>query len=207
MTPSSRDSGPGLRERKKQQTREALSWAALRLAVEKGLDAVLVEDIAAAAGVSPRTFNNYFEGKAEAVVWRHFDRARRMADLLRSRPADEPLWDAVVHAVLAHTGDEQQTPDPEWTAGVSLMVAEPALQGAYLKASAAAERELALAVAERTGGDPDRDMYPSLVSAAIGSAIDVATRRWLRADPPVSQAGLLRAALAEITAGLPEPRR
>ncbi|APU13242.1 MULTISPECIES: TetR family transcriptional regulator [Actinoalloteichus] len=207
---TSRDTGPGLRERKKQQTRETLSWAALRLTVERGLDAVLIEDIAAEAGVSPRTFNNYFEGKAEAVVWRHFDRAARMADLLRERPAEEPLWDAVihaVHAVHAHAGDEQRSPDPEWTAGVALLVGEPALQGAFLKASAAADRERALAIGERTGTDPDKDMYPTLVSAAIGSAIDVATRHWLRADPPVPLGGLLRAALAEITAGLPEPGR
>src|SRR5450755_813395 len=97
--PGLRDQGrPGLRERKKQQTREALSWAALRLAVERGLANVLVEDIAAEAGVSPRTYNNYFSSKAEAITWRHLDRARRTADLLRARPADEPLWESITNA-------------------------------------------------------------------------------------------------------------
>jgi AcrR family transcriptional regulator len=82
---------PGLRERKKQQTREALSWAALRLAIDRGLGNVLVEDIAAEAGVSPRTFNNYFSSKAEAITWRHLNRARRTADLpVTSAPP--PTW-------------------------------------------------------------------------------------------------------------------
>src|SRR5713226_7002153 len=61
----------GLRERKKSETRAALSWAAVRLIVERGGENVLVEDIAAAAGVSPRTFSNYFSGKGEAVAARH----------------------------------------------------------------------------------------------------------------------------------------
>ena len=77
----------GLREEKKQATRTALSWAAIRLTVERGFDNVLVEEIAAAAGVSPRTFNNYFSSKAEAIAARHLDRCRKVADDLRHRPA------------------------------------------------------------------------------------------------------------------------
>jgi AcrR family transcriptional regulator len=69
----------GLRERKKAQTRAALSWAALRLTVEHGFNNVKVEDIAEAAGVSPRTFNNYFSSKGEAIVARHLDRCLRIA--------------------------------------------------------------------------------------------------------------------------------
>jgi len=198
--------GPGLRERKKQETRAALSWAALRLAVERGLDNFLVEDIAAEVGVSTRTYNNYFSSKAEAIVWRHLDRARQTAARLRERPAGEPLWEAITHAVLPTAGEENTTPDPEWTAGVRLMIGEPALQGEFLKASAAADRECAVAIAERTGLDVERDMYPRLVAAAIGAAIQVATGQWLRADPPAPLPALVRDALGQVAAGLPAPK-
>ena len=61
----------GLRERKKLDTRRALSDAALQLAFDRGgLDAVTREEIAALAGVSLRTFNNYFAGKYEALAYR-----------------------------------------------------------------------------------------------------------------------------------------
>jgi AcrR family transcriptional regulator len=202
---TSQTTGPGLRERKKQQTREALSWAALRLAVERGFGNVLVEDIAAEAGVSPRTYNNYFSSKAEAIAWRHLDRARRTADRLRERPLNEPLWESITNAVLAQVGDESAGPEPEWIAGVRLMLSEPALQGEYLKAAMAADRESAVAIAERTGADA-RDMYPQLVAAAIGAAIQVANDQWLRADPPVPLASLLRDALSQVAAGLPAPK-
>jgi len=196
---------PGLRERKKQQTREALSWAALRLAIDRGLGNVLVEDIAAEAGVSPRTFNNYFSSKAEAITWRHINRARRTADLLRAEPPGEPLWESITRAVVAQAGDERATPDPEWTAGVRLMLSEPELQAEFLKAGVAAERECAAVVAMRTGTDADRDLYPWLVAAAISAAIRVANEQWLRADPPVPLRPLLRDALSQLAAGLPPP--
>ena len=70
----------GLRERKKVATRQALGVAAMRLAIERGLDNVLVEDIAEAAGVSARTFNNYFASKYEAICALAFDRAMRIGD-------------------------------------------------------------------------------------------------------------------------------
>ena len=89
-----------MRERKKLATREALSAAALRLALERGPQNVRVDDIAEAAGVSPRTYNNYFSSKAEAITWRHLDRARRMADLLRARPPGEPLWASITCAAI-----------------------------------------------------------------------------------------------------------
>jgi AcrR family transcriptional regulator len=192
----------GLRERKKQQTLEALSWAALRLAVERGFDRVLVDDIASAVGVSPRTFNNYFSNKAEAIVWRHLNRARQAADLIRARPDGEPLWESITAAVVAQANDDQ--PDPQWTAGVRLMLTEPAIVGEFLKAGAAAEREVAAAIAERTGCRAN-DMYPRLVAAAIGVANQTAMELWLDADPPVPLARLLRDALGQLAAGLPDP--
>ena len=196
---------PGLRVRKKRQPREALSWAALRLAVERGLGEVLVEDIAAEAGVSPRTFNNYFSSKAEAIIWRHAERLRHIADLLRARPAEEPLWAAVTAAVVTTFDHGDARPAPGWTAGVRLILGEADLQAELAKAGAAAERDCAAVIAERTGTDADHDLYPRLAAAAIGAAVRVATEQWLRAERPGALPPLLREALGRLADGLPVP--
>src|ERR1700759_3999307 len=135
----------GLRERKKEETRAALAWAAIRLIAERGYDKVLVEDIATEAGVSPRTFNNYFSSKAAAVASRQLDRSRRMAEGLRARRADEPLWTAITKAVVAVTvpGPEvtsQPRPDRQiWGPGLQRMMAAPAVQAEGLRAAALGE--------------------------------------------------------------------
>ncbi|MEV7679991.1 TetR family transcriptional regulator [Streptomyces sp. NPDC088341] len=200
----------GLRERKKAATRTALSWAALRLVVERGLDNVKVEDIAEAAGVSPRTFNNYFSSKGEAIVSRHLDRCLRIARALRERPA-EPLWDAITHAVLPQFEPDtaaaaHPVPDAaQWMAGVRVMVAEPALRSELLRAGAIAEAEIAAAVADRTGTDLKQDLYPHLVASAVMAAANAAMAHHLRTDPPVPVGRLLADALAQTAAGLPVP--
>ena len=201
----------GLRERKKAETRAALSWAAIRLTVERGFDNVRVEDVAEAAGVSPRTFNNYFSSKAEAIASRHLDRSRRAADALRGRPTDEPLWTAITAAALAEfePGPEVEQSPPnghaEWVSGLKAMLAEPTLQGEMLRAGAIAEAELAAAVADRSGTDLKRDLYPHLVAATVSAAVNAATQHFLRADPPVPMERLLPDALAQLAAGLPAP--
>ncbi|TNC24381.1 acyl-CoA-like ligand-binding transcription factor [Amycolatopsis alkalitolerans] len=192
----------GLRERKKDQTRQALSDAALRLAVDRGLEHVLVEDIAAAADVSPRTFNNYFSSKQEAIVWRTAQRTAGAADRLRARPAGEPLWEAMTNAVLAPYLDAGAPSEP-WLAGVRQLLKNPALQGEVLKSHHSAELELAAAVAERTGAG-EHEMLPRLVAGAVGLAQRVATEHWLRADPPLPIETHLRRALAELRRGLTE---
>jgi AcrR family transcriptional regulator len=201
----------GLREHKKRETRAALSWAAIRLTVERGADNVLVEDIAAAAGVSPRTFNNYFSSKGEAIAARHLDRCLKTAQDLRDRPADEPLWTALTHAVLAQLepGPEvtgQPRPDREkWVAGLRLMVEAPSLQAEMLRAGAIAEAEVAAAVAARTGTDMDRDMYPRLVAAAVMAVSNVAQQQFIRGGGDGDMGVLLTEALAQLAAGLPPP--
>jgi AcrR family transcriptional regulator len=203
--------GMGLRERKKVETRAALSWAAIRLVVQHGYDNVRVEDIAAAANVSPRTFNNYFTSKAEAITARHLDRFLAMAAALRERPAGEPLWEALRAAVVPQfCGDpaaaEHPVEDPvAWSAGVRLMVATPAVQGELLRAGATAEAELAAVVAERTGTDATRDLYPNLVAAAVLAATNTATDLSTRTEPSVPVQDLLADALTRLAAGLSHP--
>lgn len=198
----------GLRERKKQETRIALSWAAVRLIVERGYDNVRIEDIAAEAGVSLRTFRNYFSSKAEAVAARHVDRVLRVADELRARPVEEPLWVAIRAAIESRfpLGEQghgaNQQPDEQWLAGVRLMITEPALQGELAKANGAATEELVAAIAERTTTE---GLYPRLVAAVVGAATEAAMAQWLRADPPRSMHDLLAEALDRVSAGLPAP--
>ena len=203
----------GLRERKKQETRATLSWATIRLSVERGWDAVTVEDIAAEANVSVRTFRNYFSGKAEAFVARHLDRMLHVADDLRARPAGEPLPEAITHAVLARFAPEpgaDRAPRSrewldQWVKGIRLMFTEPDVQGEFLKADLIVQRELAEAIAERTGTDAARDLYPTLVAAATGAATLAVMDHWLRSDPTVPIGALLNDALDRLWAGLPVP--
>jgi AcrR family transcriptional regulator len=198
------DAPPGLRERKKQETRAALSLAVIRLSAERGWRNVTIAEAAAAANVSERTFRNYFSSKGEAVTARHVDRMLRVAAELRARPASEPLWDAVTSAVAGpFAGGEP--PGREWTNAIRLMLSETEVQGEILRATAVVQREVAAAVAERTGTDAERDLYPTLVAAAIGAGITAALEQWLRADPPVAVDGLVREALGQLRAGLPVP--
>jgi AcrR family transcriptional regulator len=200
----------GLRERKKAGTRAALSWAALWLTVERGFGNVRVEDIAEAAGVSPRTFNNYFSSKGEAVVARHLDRGLHITQALRERP-EEPLWDAITRSVLAQfEPDAEAAAHPiadaaQWAAGVRMMLCEPALQGEMLRAGAIAEAEIAAAVADRTGTDLKQDLYPHLVASAVVAAINTAMAHHLRTDPPAPVGRLLADALIRLAAGLSTP--
>src|SRR5260370_28022200 len=86
----------GLRERKKLAVRRALGSAAFRLAMERGLENVTIEDITAECDVSLRTFGNYFSSKYEAVCAAGTDPAPRTRAEPRAPPAREPLWQARV---------------------------------------------------------------------------------------------------------------
>src|ERR1044071_5485058 len=84
------------REMYKERTRLDLAVAAFKLARADGLAEVRVPQIAAAVGVSPRTFNNYFASKEQAIAWLAGRHASGTAATLRERPAGEPLGQALV---------------------------------------------------------------------------------------------------------------
>lgn len=196
----------GLRERKKAATRRALAMAAMRLAIQRGLDNVHIEDIADAAGVSARTFNNYFASKYEAICALAMERSQLIGEALRSRPPAEPLMDALISAAVEPYAPANHVPDREWIGGVRLVVMSPALQGEYLRTQHAARQSLAAAIADRLGADLDTDMFPAVMAGAVSAAIQVAHERWLRSDPPVALVPLIRQALAQLTAPRPSAK-
>jgi AcrR family transcriptional regulator len=204
------DAALGLRERKKADTRRALSDAALKLAFERGLDSVTREDIADLAGVSLRTFNNYFTGKYEALAYRQAERIRRSIEILRRRPLEEPLWTAITEAVLEPLEDdfrdggsaENQVPSRGELAEVRKLLMRPEIRDAVAKELFDVWVEV---IAERTGTDPVHDMYPRLVAATVRAVGDAATEAYVLADPPIAITALMRQGFAAVAAGLPEP--
>ncbi|CAL9471716.1 TetR/AcrR family transcriptional regulator [Streptomyces sp. enrichment culture] len=166
---------PGLRERKKQATREALRAAALRLAVERGPDRVRVEDIAEAAGVSPRTYNNYFASREQAIVSAlTADREARIAAAVAARSGGVRLADAVTEAVVEQytdTGTHDHRVLP-------LITTRPALRDAFLDTTAGIEAPLAEVIAERLG-DAGEDTA-RVLAASVTAAVRIALEGWLR---------------------------
>ncbi len=90
--------GPGLRERKKEQTKQNLKRVALELFAAEGFDAVSTDDIAAAADVSKTTFYRYFDSKEDVLLGTSSDNRALMRAALAERPVDEPAVEAARHA-------------------------------------------------------------------------------------------------------------
>lgn len=182
----------GLRERKKQQTRDALHLAAVELVEERGLGAVTTEEIAERAEVSARTFFNYFPTKEAAVVGLDEHHASASAAALAARPLDESPADSV-RAVLVERARQVTGDKALWVRRVALARRHPELTHAMTAWSAGAERALADALAERLGVDAAVDLRPALLVAVTGTAIRTAlinSRRKGSRPGPAMEEGL-----------------
>ena len=175
---------PGLRERKKQATREALREAALRLAMERGPDQVRVEDIADAAGVSPRTYNNYFASREQAIVSAvTADREARIAAAVAARPAGARLADAITEAVVeqyTNTGERRHE-------ALLLITTRTALRDAFLGTTAGIEPPLATVIAERLGDAGAQTAR--VLAASVAAAVRIALEGWLQPAGNAETAG------------------
>ncbi len=164
---------PSLRHRKKQETRRRLHTAAVRLAVARGVQDVTVEEVAALAEVSPRTFFNYFATKEDAVVGADPERPDRLRTAVLARPADEPLALAV-REVLGEQLRELES-DPElWRMRNELAARSPELAGRLAGAGDRLERALVEAAYERSGTDPATDLGTGLTARVAMAAVRAA---------------------------------
>jgi AcrR family transcriptional regulator len=196
----------GLRERKKQATRAALSGAAIRLARERGLEHVTADAIAEAVGVSPRTFHNYFANKEEAILAAIWDVTRELMATLRARPAAESAWEAVRRATLDLVNDRRVSLD-QLAAALRLLESSPALTVHNDALREQAGRTLVDIVAERSGTDPERDLYPHLIATALYAALTAAVNLWRAGKTGRDLPDLLDEAFDQIRAGLPDRPR
>jgi AcrR family transcriptional regulator len=163
----------GLRERKKQQTRLALVDAALDLFLEHGYDHTTVDQIAATADVSPRTFFRYF-GSKEDILLHHMEEGERvMSDALAARPAQEPPFVAMAQTYRALLSFIQAaTPDENdrFLKTQRVLDVNPALMLTNFTRVTAMEDRLAVEIGRRMGVDPTVDQRPHMVVALISAA-------------------------------------
>lgn len=196
--------GPGLRERKKQETRAALAAATLELAAERGLAVVTVEQIAARAGVSYRTFFNHFSGKEEALLRPAGEGEETFGRRLLAQDPALPVL-AAARAALHEELAALEADRAGWLLRLTVIAGDAALLPRLVELGATGEREMSAAVAARTGQDSDRDLYPALVGAVLGCAVRVSLARWHRLEGREPLPRLLDDALDVLAAGLPDP--
>ena len=194
------EAAQGLRERKKARTREAIIEAALDLFERNGYDATTVEEIAAAAEVSPRTFFRYFESKLDLVMARSGEKHAGLGLLLADRPAGEGPVEAVREAMRAELA--AQLADPLVRREFQVMLTTPSLRILAREHFYEEEAEMVPAVADRLGRRDD-DLVAQVAAGVIASALWVAVNRWVvegadldRLDP------MIDAAFAVLTEGV-----
>src|SRR5829696_7341784 len=143
----------GLRERKKQRTRQLLSETARRLFTERGFENVSVSDIAEAAEVSPATVFNYFPTKEDLVYAGLETFEANLLDAVRNRPAGESFGDAFGRFVLEPRGllatDDEARAD-ELAGVVKMIAASPALLAREQQVLTRYTEALAQLIAEET---------------------------------------------------------
>jgi AcrR family transcriptional regulator len=190
---------PGLRERKKAKTRAAIREHALRLVREQGYAATTVEQIAAAADVSPSTFFRYFPTKEDAVLYDPYDRL--MIEAFRTQPADlspiQALRRATRGVFAALPADElAKTRDL-----LALVFAVAELRVRMLDELARSAQLLAELVAERTGRRTDELAVQTFAGALVGATMAVMSTA--AADPEADVLELMDSALGLLERGLP----
>ena len=194
--PRSTEEPEGLREKKKERTRQALALAALELFLEQGFDETTVEQIAARAEVAPRTFFRYFTSKEDVVFLGQEAENREAERLLRERPLDEEPFDSLVRCtrevlsqsrpLLAHV-----------PRSLSLVARTPALRARQLTLQQEiAERWFLGLVGKRTPR-AERLRLRMMVAAFVG-ALGAAMDEWIAAGAhgdPTAQVDLVERTL------------
>ncbi|MPY55656.1 TetR family transcriptional regulator [Streptomyces spongiae] len=168
----------GLRDRRRRQTRRDIHAAALWLAREHGFDKITVDMISAEAGVSPRTFFNYFPNKEAAVLPGPTELPEGLAAQFITRGAAHPrevLADLTQLLVrdLADNAPQRQ----EMHAVFALTRSHPALLAAMLARFDSFQRSIAEAVAQRLEQRPDGEV-PTLLAALALTAMRTGLERW-----------------------------
>ncbi|HQF02376.1 MAG TPA: helix-turn-helix domain-containing protein [Phycicoccus sp.] len=200
----------GLRARKKRETSYALHRAAIELIDElgdeehcEGVHTVTVEAIAARAGVSPRTFFNYYPTKEAAITFTEPELGDRLAGWMLDRPAGESTAQAV-RAVMLRRITTVATDEDFWRMRRRVTRRHPSLAAAMMGANALSDRAVAQAACDRLGVAVVDDITPAAHAYAALGAIRSAL--WQHMECGLKGSLEARVDDALIVSGLIEPR-
>jgi len=184
-------STPSLRVRRRQETTTTIAEAALDLALQRGWRDVTVDDVAEAAGVSRRTFFNYFPTKDEALL--HLATTWDAALLEAFARSTGPVLNALEALVVAQA--EQGLHDrARGLQVVRLVESTPELLPGLLARFATVERDLAVALRAR-GTDP---VQADVLAACVSAVLRVATTTWLTGSTDPDPVATLRRAFGAL---------
>jgi AcrR family transcriptional regulator len=191
---------PGLRERKKIKTREAIRTATYALIREQGYDATTIEQIADRAEVSPSTVFRYFPTKEDIVLTDEYDPL--MLEELRARPAGEPWMDSVRHVMRLAT-NALMAEDPEVVRmRAHLAVQVPAVRSRMVESMSETGRLLRAALADRFGLAPDSLEVRVYAMSIVGGLME-ANMSWAENGFKEDLGAVLDRALDVLEHGLP----
>jgi AcrR family transcriptional regulator len=190
----------GLRERKKQRTRQALRQAAARLFLERGFEATTIADITTAADVAPRTFFSYFQTKEDVVLDEGAQRFDQAQKTLQQRPQGEPLLAAFRRAALQIAADLQTQSDQE-RAMARVIGSTPAIQARIRDRQGQWEEQLAAMIADERGAGPD-DLDSHVVAAALVGVLRSVQRVAVAAEMQLDLPALMDHAFDLLESGL-----
>jgi len=196
----------GLRERKKQKTRDAIVDAAMRLFEERGFEGTTVADIAAAADIAPRTFFAYFPSKDDVVFWDFEETLAEVKQRLRERQPGETAIDAVRAWIAERV--ESSDRDPAREACRHRLINETETLRAHDRhLMGYFEAALAEALVEDLGSEPD-DIRVPMVAAAAGAALRTITEHKREGlQPGEDPMAVIDQALTFLRGGLAELQR
>ena len=193
--------GQGLRERHRRRTAAEIEEAALLLFAEHGFEAVTVEDIAAAADISRRTFFRYFAGKEDVLFHENALRRQELGDALAARPPGEPALTALRHAILSMASNFEDERE-RLLRRLRIIYASPTLQAGALGRQQAWEQAVSELVAQRLGVDPVGDLRPAVFASTTLAAVRVAIGMWLAGEGRAHLPALVAEALDLLDGGL-----
>jgi AcrR family transcriptional regulator len=166
------------RERNKRATRRALRAATLALGLERGLAEVSVEDIARRAGVSTRTFFNYFDAKDDAALIELFLVTDEELTVFASGNGAAGAWADLTRMLTADVARAEVDGD-DLHRYLRLHAQDPELAARQMGHFTSFLSRLADAVAARTGGGrPESRLRAEVMAGACVTAVRVGLNQW-----------------------------